>query len=62
MLQINITLKYTQLKNVNQVNKWCDNKTHGKIKIIDKLDGNIFMIILNVVNFKGIWLKNFLIN
>ena len=48
------------LKNVNQVNKWCDNKTHGKIKeIIDKLDGNIFMIILNVVYFKGIWLKKF---
>ena len=24
--------KIQQLKNVNQVNKWCDNKTHGKIK------------------------------
>ncbi len=48
------------LKNVNQINKWCDNKTHGKIKeIIDKLDSNIFMIILNAVYFKGIWLKKF---
>ena len=48
------------LKNVNQINKWCDNKTHGKIKeIIDKLDSNIFMIILKAVYFKGIWLKKF---
>jgi serpin B len=48
------------LKNVQQVNKWCDNKTHGKIqKIIDELSDNIFMIILNAVYFKGLWVNQF---
>ena len=48
------------LKNVQQVNKWCDNKTHGKIKkIIDELSDNIFMIILNAVYFKGFWVHQF---
>ena len=48
------------LKNVKQVNKWCDKKTHGKIKeIIDKLDDNIFMVILNAVYFKGEWINKF---
>ena len=26
------------LKNVNQVNKWCDKKTHGKINLFDKIN------------------------
>ena len=44
------------LNNVKQINKWCDNKTHGKIKkIIDKLESNVYMIILNAVYFKGKW-------
>ena len=48
------------LKNVNQVNKWCEKKTHGKInKIIEKLDPSIYMIILNAVYFKGEWLYKF---
>ena len=48
------------LKNVNQVNKWCDKKTHGKInKIIDKLDPLTFMLVLNAVYFKGEWSKQF---
>ena len=48
------------LKNVNQVNKWCEKKTHGKInKIIDKLDPYAFMLVLNAVYFKGEWFKNF---
>jgi serpin B len=48
------------LKNVKQVNKWCEKKTHGKIKeIIDRLDDNIFMIILNAVYFKGQWINPF---
>ena len=48
------------LKNVKQVNKWCEKKTHGKIKeIIDKLNDNIFMIILNAVYFKGQWVNKF---
>ena len=48
------------LKNVNQINKWCDKKTHGKIKkIIDHLDPLTYMIILNAVYFKGQWLHQF---
>ena len=48
------------LKNVEQINKWCDLKTHGKItKIVDNLPPNIFMVILNAVYFKGQWVKQF---
>ena len=48
------------LKNVNQVNKWCEKKTHGKInKIIESLDPMTYMIILNAVYFKGEWLNKF---
>ena len=48
------------LKNVNQINKWCEKKTHGKIKkIIEQLNPMTFMIILNAVYFKGEWIKIF---
>ena len=48
------------LKNVNQINKWCEKKTHGKIKkIIEQLNPLTFMIILNAVYFKGEWIKTF---
>ena len=48
------------LRNAKQINKWCNDKTHGKIKeIIDNLDDNIFMVILNAVYFKGQWANPF---
>ena len=48
------------LIDVDQVNNWCKNKTHGKIeKILDELDSNVLMIILNAVYFKGVWFKKF---
>ena len=48
------------LKNVNQVNKWCEKKTHGKItKILDQLDPMTYMIVLNAVYFKGKWVHQF---
>ena len=48
------------LKSVEQVNNWCSNKTHGKIKkILDQLDPNTLMIILNAVYFKGEWSSKF---
>ena len=48
------------LRNVEQINKWSNIKTHGKItKIVDNLPLNIFMIILNAVYFKGQWVKPF---
>ena len=46
---------YTILKSVEQVNKWCEEKTHGKIKkIIDSIKG-IELILLNAVYFKYNW-------
>ena len=56
----NYSSEIQPLNNVIQINKWCDNKTHGKInKIIDELNDNIFMIILNAVYFKGQWIFPF---
>jgi serpin B len=48
------------LRNLNQVNSWCNKKTHGKIKkILDYLDQRIVMILLNAVYFKGKWYNSF---
>ena len=48
------------LRNVEQVNNWCSNKTHGKIKkILDQLDPDAYMLILNAVYFKGVWVSKF---
>jgi serpin B len=48
------------LKNIAQVNNWCNEKTHGKIpKIMDELDPNTVMMLLNAIYFKGTWLKEF---
>ena len=48
------------LNNVDQVNKWCKEKTNGKIpKIIDKLSETTKMILLNAVYFKANWEKQF---
>ena len=48
------------LVNADQVNKWCSEKTHGKInKIIDNIDSKTNMLILNAVYFRGKWLSKF---
>ena len=48
------------LIDVEQVNNWCSNKTHGKInKILEELDPNAVMVILNAVYFKGEWSLKF---
>ena len=48
------------LVNVEQVNDWCSNKTHGKIKkILDELSEDTAMILLNAVYFKGEWSLKF---
>ena len=58
--QDNYNSEILPLRNVNQVNKWCDKKTHGKIKkIINEWNPNTFMIIINAVYFKGEWLNKF---
>ena len=49
-----------KLKSATQVNGWCNAKTHGKIKkILDELPGDVKMILLNAVYFKGFWSKQF---
>ena len=51
---------YEKLISVEQVNNWCDEKTHGKIKkILDKLDSSVKMLLLNAVYFKGEWKDKF---
>ena len=48
------------LRDVDQVNNWCNIKTHGKItKIIDEIEPNTMMILLNAIYFKGTWYKQF---
>jgi serpin B len=48
------------LKNVEQVNSWCNLKTHGTIPtIIDTLPPNTLMVLLNAVYFKGQWKVEF---
>ena len=40
--------KVETLRNLKQVNDWCNKKTHGKIKkILDKLKPEIVMVLLN---------------
>ena len=52
--------KIDLLKDAAQVNKWCDNATHGKItKIIDSLSPNDLMVLINAIYFKGIWKYTF---
>jgi len=48
------------LRNLKQVNDWCNKKTHGKIKrILDSLDSKTAMILLNAIYFKGMWYNSF---
>ena len=48
------------LESVEQVNEWCNEKTHGKIKkIIGQLNPETIMILLNAVYFKGNWMRPF---
>ena len=48
------------LESVDQVNKWCKEKTHNKIpKILDSLTPNDLMVLINAIYFKGKWVKSF---
>lgn len=52
--------KIERLRNAEQINKWCDNATNGKIqKIIENVNKNDLMIIINAIYFKGNWDKKF---
>ena len=49
-----------KLESAQQVNRWCSEKTHGKInKIINELTPETQMILLNAVYFKGLWENEF---
>lgn len=44
------------LKDTEQINKWCNDNTHGKIpKIIESINPNDAMILLNAIYFNGLW-------
>ena len=48
------------LRSVEQVNSWCNLKTHGTIPtIIDSLSPNTIMLLLNALYFKGTWRTEF---
>ena len=52
--------KLDELKDAEQVNKWCSDATHGKIpKIIDNISGADKMVLINAIYFKGKWQKPF---
>ena len=45
---------------VDEINKWCSKKTHGKInKIIEQIHPLTYMMLLNAVYFRGEWLYTF---
>ena len=45
---------------VNQINKWCSDKTHGKIPtIMDKPNPALVMALVNALYFKGTWAFDF---
>lgn len=45
---------------VDKVNKWCSDKTHGKIdSILDKPDPRMVMALMNALYFKGSWTHSF---
>jgi len=49
-----------RLRSAAQVNAWCKEKTHGKIKkILDSLPQRPLMVLLNAVYFKGKWAEKF---
>lgn len=45
---------------IDRINQWCDSKTHGMIPtIISNPDGNLKLLILNALYFKGQWSHKF---
>ena len=45
---------------VNAINKWCSDKTHGKItSIMDEPDPRLVMALINALYFKGEWAFDF---
>jgi len=48
------------LKSAEQINKWCCDKTNGRIdKMISSVSDEMQMILMNAVYFKGEWMNKF---
>lgn len=53
-------LDFDQPTSVNKINHWVSDNTHQKIeKIVDQLDGDLVMLLINAVYFKGNWAQEF---
>ena len=51
---------FSTQETVNAVNKWCSDKTHGKINsILDKPDPTLVMALMNALYFYGKWAFEF---
>ena len=51
---------FTTQATIDKVNKWCSDKTHGKItSILDKPDPDLVMALMNALYFKGSWTHAF---
>lgn len=50
------TVSFKDNSTVNEINKWCSDKTHGKIeKMLDGLDPQTVMALINAIYFNGKW-------
>lgn len=53
-------LDFANPASVSRINAWVDTATAGKIKkVLDGLDGNLVMVLMNAIYFKGIWRSQF---
>lgn len=53
-------MDFSDPASVDRINQWVNNKTNGKIdKIVEQLEGDLVMLLLNAVYFKGSWAHAF---
>ena len=56
----NYNTSFFELISAEQVNNFCSENTNGKIdRIVDEIDGNLVLLLINAIYFKGTWLKKF---
>ncbi|MCC6464621.1 MAG: serpin family protein [Planctomycetes bacterium] len=54
------TLDFEDPATLQKINKWADEKTHGKItKLFDELSDSSVMVLANAIYFKGTWQDEF---
>jgi serine protease inhibitor len=53
-------LNFGDPASVTRINAWADTATAGKIpKVLDRIDGDIVMLLMNAIYFKGSWRSQF---